>query len=106
MQKGSDPVFDEVDIKMRIAQEEIFGPVLAMVPAADFDEGLEIANSTVFGLTGAVYSRSRERLERARRGRSMYAPLSYDTTTHGSGGGWGGSEDPRAALTFFPSGRV
>jgi len=51
----------------RIAQEEIFGPVLAVLRAADFDEALEIANGTEYGLTGAVYSRDRSRLERARR---------------------------------------
>ncbi|CAG1011852.1 1-pyrroline-5-carboxylate dehydrogenase [Anaerolineae bacterium] len=60
-------VFGDVERDARIAQEEIFGPVLALMPAKDFDDALEIANGTEFGLTGAVYSRSRERLERARR---------------------------------------
>jgi len=50
----------------RIAQEEIFGPVLAAIPCRDFDEGLAIANGTVYGLTGALYSNDRTRLERAR----------------------------------------
>ena len=50
----------------RIAQEEIFGPVLAVIKAKDFDEGLEIANGTQYGLTGALFSRDRLRLERAR----------------------------------------
>jgi 1-pyrroline-5-carboxylate dehydrogenase len=50
----------------RIAQEEIFGPVLAVIKARNFDHALEIANNTEFGLTGAVYSTSREKLERAR----------------------------------------
>lgn len=50
----------------RIAQEEIFGPVLAVIPCGDFDEGLAIANGTEYGLTGALYSRDRFRLERAR----------------------------------------
>lgn len=50
----------------RIACEEIFGPVLAMIPATDFGQGLEIANATEYGLTGAVFSRDRARLERAR----------------------------------------
>ncbi|UCE59605.1 MAG: L-glutamate gamma-semialdehyde dehydrogenase [Phycisphaerales bacterium] len=49
-----------------IAQEEIFGPVLAVIPCKDFDEGLEIANGTEYGLTGALYSQDRMRLERAR----------------------------------------
>jgi 1-pyrroline-5-carboxylate dehydrogenase len=50
----------------RIAQEEIFGPVLAVIKARNFDDALAIANNTEFGLTGAVYSTSREKLERAR----------------------------------------
>ncbi|MBS3975940.1 MAG: L-glutamate gamma-semialdehyde dehydrogenase [Syntrophomonadaceae bacterium] len=48
-----------------IAQEEIFGPVLAVLRANDFDHALEIANDTEFGLTGAVYSKNRAHLERA-----------------------------------------
>lgn len=50
-----------------IEQEEIFAPVLAVIKAKDYDHALEIANGTEFGLTGSVYSRSEERLERARR---------------------------------------
>lgn len=49
-----------------LAQEEIFGPVLAVIKARGFDEALEIANNTEFGLTGAVYSRDGAKLERAR----------------------------------------
>jgi len=49
-----------------IAQEEIFGPVVAFIRARDFDHAVEIFNGTEFGLTGSLYSRSRERLERAR----------------------------------------
>jgi 1-pyrroline-5-carboxylate dehydrogenase len=60
-------IFGDVPGDARIAQEEIFGPVLAMIRARDFDDALKIANSTEFGLTGAVYSRDRSRLERARR---------------------------------------
>jgi len=51
----------------RIAQEEIFGPVLAVIKARDFDHALEIANNTEFGLTGAVYSADRGKLDHARR---------------------------------------
>jgi 1-pyrroline-5-carboxylate dehydrogenase len=50
----------------RIAQEEIFGPVLAFIRAKDFDEALDIANGTEFGLTGSLFSANRERIERAR----------------------------------------
>jgi 1-pyrroline-5-carboxylate dehydrogenase len=50
-----------------ISQEEIFGPVLAVIRARDFDDALSIANNTIYGLTGAVYSRSREKLDAARK---------------------------------------
>ncbi len=59
-------VFADVAPTSRIAQEEIFGPVLAVIKSGSFDEALEIANNTEYGLTGAVYSNSREKLERAR----------------------------------------
>lgn len=48
-----------------IAQEEIFGPVLAVIKAKDFDEGLEIANNTEFGLTGAAYSKDKKKIKKA-----------------------------------------
>ncbi|UCH79304.1 MAG: L-glutamate gamma-semialdehyde dehydrogenase [Candidatus Coatesbacteria bacterium] len=51
----------------RLAQEEIFGPVLAFIRARDFNDAVKISNNTVFGLTGAVYSSNRAHLERARR---------------------------------------
>ncbi len=51
----------------RIAQEEIFGPVLAFIKCNDFEDGIKIANSTMFGLTGALFSNIRERLEIGRR---------------------------------------
>ena len=60
-------IFGDVPPDARIAQEEIFGPVLSIIKARDFDHALEIANSTEYGLTGSVYSRNREHLERARR---------------------------------------
>lgn len=49
-----------------IAQEEIFGPVLAVIKARNFDQALEIANSTEFGLTGSVYTTDEKKIERAR----------------------------------------
>jgi 1-pyrroline-5-carboxylate dehydrogenase len=49
----------------RISLEEIFGPVLAFIRAKDFEDALEIANNTEFGLTGAIFSKDEERLERA-----------------------------------------
>ncbi len=59
-------VIADVAPDARIAQEEIFGPVLAVIRARDFDHALEIANNTEYGLTGAVYSRGREKLDHAR----------------------------------------
>jgi 1-pyrroline-5-carboxylate dehydrogenase len=50
-----------------ISQEEIFGPVLAVIKARNFDEALSIANNTEYGLTGAVYTNSPEKIERAKR---------------------------------------
>ncbi len=51
----------------RIAREEIFGPVLAVLKARNYDDALAIANGTEYGLTGAVFSRNREKLYRAKR---------------------------------------
>ena len=50
----------------RLAQEEIFGPVLAVIRARDFDDAMAIANNTEYGLTGSLYSASPQRIERAR----------------------------------------
>ena len=56
-------VFADVAPTARIAQEEIFGPVLTIIKSSTFPEALDIANGTEYGLTGAVYSNSRERLD-------------------------------------------
>ncbi len=58
-------IFADVRPKARIAQEEIFGPVLAIIKSRNLDEALAIANGTEYGLTGAIYSNSREHLNRA-----------------------------------------
>ncbi len=60
-------VFIDVSPDARIAQEEIFGPVVAAIPARDFEDALRIANSTAFGLTGSVYSLNPAKLAKARR---------------------------------------
>src|SRR5260370_32880491 len=54
-----------MDPKARLAQEEVFGPVLAVIKAKDYDQALEIANNTEFGLTGAVYSKNPEKIKKA-----------------------------------------
>ena len=58
-------IIADVEPKARISQEEIFGPVLAVIKAKDFDHALEIANNTEFGLTGGVYSKNPAKLEKA-----------------------------------------
>ncbi|MGH9867832.1 MAG: L-glutamate gamma-semialdehyde dehydrogenase [Candidatus Polarisedimenticolia bacterium] len=51
----------------RLEQEEIFGPVLAVIRCKDFEDGLRIVNDTEFGLTGAIYTSSAQRADEARR---------------------------------------
>jgi 1-pyrroline-5-carboxylate dehydrogenase len=58
-------VIADIPAKSKLEQEEIFGPVLVVIKSRNFDHALEIANDTEFGLTGAVYSSSREKLDRA-----------------------------------------
>src|SRR5256885_10409686 len=59
-------VIADVKAGSTIEQEEIFGPVLAVIKANDYDDALQIANDTQFGLTGAVYSADEAKLDRAR----------------------------------------
>jgi 1-pyrroline-5-carboxylate dehydrogenase len=59
-------IIADVDAKARIFQEEIFGPVLAVTKAKDFDHALDLANDTQYGLTGAVYSNDPKHLKEAR----------------------------------------
>jgi 1-pyrroline-5-carboxylate dehydrogenase len=60
------PTIFEVEPDSRVAREEIFGPVLSVIEARDFEDALRIANDNPYGLTGGVYSKNREHLERAR----------------------------------------
>jgi 1-pyrroline-5-carboxylate dehydrogenase len=60
-------IIDDVKPGATLEQEEVFAPVLAVIKARDFDHALEIANDTEFGLTGALYTSSKERLDRAER---------------------------------------
>src|SRR5262249_25885254 len=59
-------IFADVPVSCALAREEIFGPVLSCLPAATFDEALEIATDLDYALTGGVFSRSPVRLARAR----------------------------------------
>src|SRR2546421_1917865 len=58
-------VVADIPPKSKLEQEEIFGPVLTVIKSKNYDHALQIANDTEFGLTGAVYTRSREKIERA-----------------------------------------
>ena len=60
-------MFDGVASRSFLGQEEVFGPVLAVIEVESFDQALVIANDTRYGLTGAVYSSSLERVDRAKR---------------------------------------
>ncbi len=60
-------IFRDVPPKSRIAQEEIFGPVLSVIDAKNFDQALDIANDSSFALTGGIFSRSPAHIEKARR---------------------------------------
>ncbi len=59
-------VIADVDPRATIAQEEIFGPVLAVIKARDFDDAIAIANNTEFGLTGGIYTKNKKKAERAK----------------------------------------
>jgi len=60
-------VFGRVKNSMTIAQEEIFGPVLSIIPYQDEEEAVRIANDTVYGLAGAVWSKDESRAQRVAR---------------------------------------
>ena len=59
-------IFTDIKPESRLAQEEIFGPVLAVMKVRNFDEALAVANNTIYGLTGSVYSRNEDHLNKAR----------------------------------------
>jgi RHH-type transcriptional regulator, proline utilization regulon repressor / proline dehydrogenase / delta 1-pyrroline-5-carboxylate dehydrogenase len=59
-------IFTDVKPNMRIAREEIFGPVLSVLKVRDLDEALEVANGTDYALTGGFFSRSPDNIERVK----------------------------------------
>ncbi len=59
-------IFGDIKPGARLAREEIFGPVLAILPASSYEEGVKMANDTEYGLTGSLYSEDRDRLEEAK----------------------------------------
>jgi 1-pyrroline-5-carboxylate dehydrogenase len=60
-------VIIDIEAHHRIFQEEIFGPVLAVTRARDFDHAIQLANDTEYGLTGAVYTKNKKKIKRAKR---------------------------------------
>jgi 1-pyrroline-5-carboxylate dehydrogenase len=59
-------IIADVDPGARIAREEIFGPVLAVIKAKDFDDAVRIANDSEYGLTGSLYAKNRKHIDRAK----------------------------------------
>jgi aldehyde dehydrogenase (NAD+) len=68
-------IFDQVTPSMRIAQEEIFGPVLSVIEVTSFEEAIDVLNSTVYGLSSSIYTRDVGRAFRAMR--EMEAGITY-----------------------------
>jgi len=68
-------VFADVDPKMRIAQEEIFGPVVSVIPCEDFEDSVLIANNIEYGLSSAIYTRDVNKAFAAMR--DLYAGITY-----------------------------
>ncbi len=58
-------VIADIPAGSRLEQEEVFGPLLAVIKSKNYDQALEIANDTEFGLTGAVYTKSKDKIARA-----------------------------------------
>jgi aldehyde dehydrogenase (NAD+) len=68
-------VFIDVDPKMRIAQEEIFGPVVSIIPCDDLTDAIEIANGIEYGLSSALYTKDVNKAFTAMR--DLYAGITY-----------------------------
>jgi 1-pyrroline-5-carboxylate dehydrogenase len=60
-------VFADIAPDAVLAQEEVFGPVLALIKVSNFEDGIRVANNTEYGLTGSIYSTDRAKLDHARR---------------------------------------
>ena len=108
-------VFDRVRSDMRIAQEEIFGPVLSILSAADFDDAVRIANDVAFGLSSSIYTRDLERamsfVERVESGLTHVNMISaYKEPAFTFGGvkdsGFGVPEAGESGIEFFTEHKV
>jgi betaine-aldehyde dehydrogenase len=96
-------VFADVDNRMRIAQEEIFGPVLSVIPYDDVDDAVRIANDSAYGLGGTVFTRdSAAGLDVARRIRT--GTIGVNTYTMDFAAPFGGVKDSGIGREFGPEG--
>jgi len=59
-------IFGDIKPNDRLAQEEVFAPVLALIKSKDFDHALEIANGTEYGLTGAFYTKNPDKIKKGK----------------------------------------
>ncbi|MCC9620332.1 aldehyde dehydrogenase family protein [Thalassospira sp. MA62] len=103
-------LFSDADNKMRLCQEEIFGPVAALIPAADYDDAIEICNDSRYGLSGAIMTSSPKYANRfkhdAKVGMAMVNCPSANTDFHAPFGGcksssFGPKEQGPHARDFF-----
>jgi (Z)-2-((N-methylformamido)methylene)-5-hydroxybutyrolactone dehydrogenase len=102
-------IFTGVDNRMRIAQEEIFGPVLSVIPFTDEDEAIAIANDTVYGLAAGVWTQSMRRAllmsERLRAGTvwvNTYRAVSFMSALGGYKRSGLGRESGKDAIYEYP----
>ena len=86
-------VFDEVRPDSRLAQEEIFGPVLAVIPFDSYDHAVEIANGVRYGLTASVFTRDLGAAHRFARDVEAGYVWVNETSRHHEGTSFGGVKD-------------
>src|SRR5690625_1593677 len=60
-------LFTDVEVNMRIAQEEIFGPVVSLIPVKSFTEAIEVNNSVMYGLSSSIYTKDVNQVFQAQR---------------------------------------
>jgi acyl-CoA reductase-like NAD-dependent aldehyde dehydrogenase len=101
-------VFDNVDHSMRIAQEEVFGPVVAVIPFDTEDEAIRLANATPYGLSGSIWTRDIARAIRVAKGvRTGVLSINCNASVHTEApfGGYGmsgvGRENGMAAFEQY-----
>jgi acyl-CoA reductase-like NAD-dependent aldehyde dehydrogenase len=101
-------VFGNVDNSSVIAQEEIFGPVLSVIPAADEEDAIAVANETIYGLNAAVFTQDVERARKVARqlrsGSVGHNGSRFDITLAGGGfkqSGIGREGGPDGLLPFL-----